>query len=48
MHVLACSASYSDAVRQTLIAGGENVGRAMLVRVLKLGVLLLLRCFAHY
>ena len=31
VHVLACSASYADAVRKSLVAGGKNVGRAMLV-----------------
>lgn len=34
MHALACSASYPDAVRKTLVAGGENAGRAMLVCLL--------------
>ena len=32
-HALACSASYADGVRQSLLAGGENVGRACLVCV---------------
>ena len=31
VHALACSASYADGVRTTLVAGGENVGRASLV-----------------
>ena len=31
VHALACSASYADGIRRTLVAGGENVGRASLV-----------------
>ena len=34
VHVLACSAGYADAVRKSLLGGGENVGRAMLVCLL--------------